>query len=53
MAGLPSQVLEERLVHLQNAQDASGDPKNVLRGKAPNAQASGNLLNRGSSRRRT
>jgi len=41
---LPSQVLDERLVHLQNAQDASGDPKNVLRGKAPNAQASGVMV---------
>jgi hypothetical protein len=29
---LPSQGLDERLFHLQNAQDASGDPKNVLRG---------------------
>jgi hypothetical protein len=41
---LPSQVLDERLVHLQNAQDASGNPKNVLRGKAPNAQASGVMV---------
>lgn len=41
---LPSQVLEERMVHLQNAQDASGDPKNVLRGKSPSDQASGVMV---------
>jgi hypothetical protein len=41
---LPGQVLEERAVHQQNAQDASGDPKNVLRGQAPTSQASGVLV---------
>jgi hypothetical protein len=41
---LPSQVLDERAVHMQNAQDAAGDPKNVLRGKAPSNQASGVMV---------
>lgn len=41
---LPSQVLEERAIHLQNAQDAAGDPRNVLRGKAPTTQASGVMV---------
>jgi hypothetical protein len=41
---LPGQVLDERAVHMQNAQDAAGDPKNVLRGKAPSNQASGVMV---------
>jgi hypothetical protein len=41
---LPGQVLEERMVHMQNAQDAAGDPKNVLRGKAPSTQSSGVMV---------
>ncbi len=41
---LPQQVLEERMLHMQAAQDAAGDPKNVLRGKAPSNQASGVMV---------
>lgn len=41
---LPAQVLEERKNHMQTAQDAGGDPKNVLRGKTPSSQASGVLV---------
>ena len=41
---LPNQVLEERNIHRGQAQDAGGDPKNVLRGKAPSSQASGIMV---------
>jgi hypothetical protein len=41
---LPAQVLNEREIHQVSAQDAAGDPKNVLRGKAPSAQASGIMV---------
>ncbi len=40
----PNQILEERLLQNQVAQDAGGDPKNVLRGKAPYAGAPGIAL---------
>ena len=43
-APYPNQVLEERDIQLQVAQDAGGDPKNVLRGKAPYAGAPGIAL---------
>ena len=38
---LPQQVLEERRLQKEQMQDASGDPKNVLKGQAPSANASG------------
>ena len=41
---LPSQVLQERDVHRASAQDAAGDPKNVLRGNAPSSSASGIMV---------
>ena len=41
---LPAQVLEERLVQREVAQDAAGDPKNILKGKAPTAKASGIMV---------
>ncbi len=41
---LPSQVLDERLVQREVAQDAAGDPKNILRGKVPTAKASGIMV---------
>ncbi len=41
---LPSQILDERNNHRQVAQDAAGDPKNVMRGQAPSAQASGVMV---------
>jgi hypothetical protein len=41
---LPSQVLEERGIHHLTAQDAAGDPRNVLRGKAPTTHASGVMV---------
>lgn len=37
----PNQVLDERAIHRQAAQDATGDPKNVLRGQSPYAGAPG------------
>ncbi len=40
---LPQQVLEERLLQKQQVQDMSGDPKNVLKGQQPSANASGVL----------
>lgn len=40
---LPPQVLEERKFQKQQMQDASGDPKNVLKGHQPSANASGVL----------
>ncbi|OEU68503.1 MAG: hypothetical protein BBJ57_07435 [Desulfobacterales bacterium PC51MH44] len=41
---LPAQVLDERQIHRQVAQEAAGDPKNVMRGQAPSAQASGVMV---------
>ena len=41
---LPQQFLEERAVHKTQIQDMSGDPKNVLKGHAPSAQASGIMV---------
>lgn len=41
---LPEQVLVERANHREAAQDAAGDPKNVLRGSSPGANASGYLI---------
>jgi hypothetical protein len=40
---LPPQVLEERRLQKEQMQDASGDPKNVMRGQQPSANASGVL----------
>jgi hypothetical protein len=37
----PQQILDERNIHKEVAQEAAGDPKNVLRGKAPYAGAPG------------
>ncbi len=37
----PQQVLEERRIHREVAQEVAGDPRNVLRGKAPYAGAPG------------
>jgi len=41
---LPNQILDERNIHRQVAQEAAGDPKNVMRGQAPSAQASGVMV---------
>lgn len=41
---LPPQVLNERAIHMAVAQDSAGDPKHVLRGAAPSAQASGVMV---------
>ncbi len=41
---LPGQVLDERAIHRAVAQDAAGDPKNVLKGKAPTTSASGVMV---------
>lgn len=40
---LPAQVLEERRLQKEQMQDLGGDPKSVLRGKQPSANASGVL----------
>lgn len=40
---LPEQVIKERMLQKEQIQDASGDPKNVLKGQAPSANASGIL----------
>jgi hypothetical protein len=40
---LPPQVLEERRIQEEVFQDSSGDPKNVLKGAQPSANASGVL----------
>jgi hypothetical protein len=37
----PQQVLEERRLHVEGAQQAAGDPKNILRGQAPGSGFSG------------
>jgi hypothetical protein len=41
---LPQQYLEERNAQKETIQDASGDPKNVLKGHAPSSQASGVMV---------
>ncbi len=38
---LPEQVIKERQLQKEQIQDASGDPKNILKGQAPSANASG------------
>ena len=40
---LEQQVLEERMLQKKQFQESSGDPKNVLKGEAPSANASGIL----------
>ncbi len=40
---LPPQVIEERRLQKEQFQDSSGDPKNILRGQQPSANASGVL----------
>ena len=41
---LPSQVLEERAINRGVTQDVTGDPKNVMKGKAPTTSASGVMV---------
>ena len=41
---LPPQVLEERRIQEQVFQDSAGDPKNVMKGNQPSANASGALV---------
>jgi len=41
---LPGQTLEERAIQKEVVQDTSGDPKGVLRGKAPTSGASGVMV---------
>ena len=41
---LPEQVLNERAIQREVAQDAAGDPKNILKGKTPTKQASGIMV---------
>ena len=41
---LPTQVLDERVIQREAAQDAAGDPKNILKGKVPTAKASGIMV---------
>lgn len=38
---LTAQIMEERMLHKQQIQDSSGDPKNILKGQAPSASDSG------------
>lgn len=40
----PEQILKERLLNIENIQDAAGDPKNILRGQAPKGGASGIMV---------
>jgi len=40
----PEQVLVERKLNIENIQDAAGDPKNILGGKAPSGSASGIMV---------
>lgn len=40
----PKQIMEERAIHREAAQDAAGDPKNILRGSSPHAGASGVMV---------
>jgi len=41
---LPQQFLEQRIIQKEVAQDAAGDPKNILRGKSPTSKASGIMV---------
>jgi hypothetical protein len=41
---LPSQVMDERNIHRSVAQEAAGDPKNILGGQAPSSNASGLMV---------
>jgi len=41
---LPQQILDERAVAKEQIQDSSGDPKNILKGKAPSSKASGVMV---------
>lgn len=43
-APYPQQILEERNLARQTIQEAAGDPKNILRGQSPSAQASGVMV---------
>ena len=38
---MPPQIFEERMMHKTTIQEKGGDPKNVLKGQAPSAHASG------------
>ena len=40
----PQQILEERKINIGVAQDAAGDPKNILRGQSPHSGASGIMV---------
>lgn len=41
---LPNQFLEARAINKEVAQDSAGDPKHILRGKAPTSKASGIMV---------
>jgi len=41
---LPNQFLDARAIHRAAAQDAAGDPKNILGGSVPTAKASGIMV---------
>lgn len=41
---LPDQILKERELHQQTAQNSAGDPRHVLSGQAPSSQSSGILV---------
>ncbi len=41
---LPNQVIDERTLHREAMQDVAGDPKNVLKGSAPQSGASGVMV---------
>ena len=41
---LPNQILDERSIHKETVQESGGDPKHILRGKAPTAKASGVMV---------
>ncbi|MBU0906616.1 MAG: hypothetical protein KKE05_00495, partial [Nanoarchaeota archaeon] len=40
----PQQIVEERKIHIEVAQQAAGDPKNILRGQSPHSGASGVMV---------
>jgi len=40
----PQQILEERKINIGVAQEAAGDPKNILRGQSPHSGASGVMV---------
>lgn len=40
----PQQVLDERRINKEVAQEAAGDPKNILRGQSPHSGASGVMV---------